>query len=343
MSRRFTVLFVILLAGCVDVDQPSVGVERSDSGRTEIVTHTVLIPSGVLEVEPQPEVWIEGDERISPLGRIVSLAVLGDGSIVAADADANQIHAFTSGGAYLWSAGRAGEGPGEFQQISALFVTHQDTILVADLGLDRLTFLSPAGVLAGDKTFASEVGAPVGLLSSGALLYRRQERIGEPSVGVQHSRATWSAVDREGVSVRTLTTTSGTASYYGLAGGRNVIVRPAFIRHAFAAPANGGFVVSVSDQPRVDHYGPEGDLLRSIRLPEDAISEDIANPQAVREGLLGSMPEDMRAVLAEMVAGIPIPPRWPPIGGLMVDDVGRLWVQEYRPAGSSATTWCAFR
>lgn len=47
----------------------------------------------------------------------------------------------------------------------------------------------------------------------------------------------------------------------------------------------------------------------------------------------------MRGTFQELVAEMPIPPRWPRIGALIADDLDRLWIQEYRRAEVPETTW----
>jgi hypothetical protein len=50
----------------------------------------------------------------------------------------------------------------------------------------------------------------------------------------------------------------------------------------------------------------------------------------------------MVAAVREMAADIPIPPRWPPIGALISDDMGRLWVGEHHAPDVSEVTWHVF-
>ena len=341
MRKFLPTLVGILFVGCAESRSP-VHVQRWDSAGTEVLAYASLAESASLEVAAEPGVWVRGDERIPPFDRISAMAVLADGSIVVADQGADQVYAFSEEGSYLWSAGRSGEGPGEFRRIEQLFVTPGDTILAVDPGLTRTTVLSPTGVYVRDEPFLAGAGAPVALLASGELLYLSQKQTDEPSVGVHHTLATWSAVDMSGASARALATTAGHDSYYGRASGRSVVFNPPFLRHAYVAPLDSGFAFSLSDEGRIDSYGPEGDLLRSVRFPGEALSAEITDPQAVRDALLDGVPPPMQDGFRELVQDLPIPARWPPIGGMLTDDAHRLWVQEYRPAVDAETTWHVF-
>lgn len=340
--KALPAVLVLLAAGCSDRPVPRGNAERWDSAGTSIVAYTALSPSTSLDVAAQPERWIQGDERIPPFDRISAVVVLGDGSIVVADQGAAQVHAFSSEGSYLWSAGGSGDGPGEFRQIDLLFATPGDTVLAVDPRLRRTTAITPTGELAGVEPFPADAGDPVALLAGGALLYRGQKRTDEPSVGVHHSLATWSVSGPGGSPAHAVLTTPGHDSYYGRASGRSVIIRPTFLRHAYAAAFRQGFVFSLSDEARIDRYGPAGTLLGSIRLPADTLSQPVADPQAVRDRLLEGVPPPMQQGFKELVQGLPIPTRWPPVGGLLVDDVQRIWLQEYRATRQSETTWHVF-
>lgn len=341
-QRRIPMLLALLVqCGCAE-SRVSIAAERWDSAGVEILAYASLAHHGSLEVAAEPGVWVKGDGRIPPFDRISAIAVLRDSSIVVADRGANQVHSFSADGSYLWSAGHPGEGPGEFQRIEQLFVTARDTLLVVDLGLRRITVLSPTGEYVRDERFPEGVGVPVALLPSGEMLYLDQKRTDAPGVGVHHTSATWSAVDPADASVRALLTTAGHDSYYGQADGRSVIFNPNFLRHAYVTPLDNGFAFSLSDEGRVDQYGPEGELLRSLRIPEEVLSAEITDPQAVRDGLLEGVPPPMQDGFRELVQDLPIPARWPPIGGMIADDAHRLWVQEYRSARDGEITWHVF-
>lgn len=336
-----TLLSVFFFAACADPPARS-SVERWDSAGTEIVEYRSLVPDASLEVAEEPDLWIEGHERIPPFDRLSAIAMLASGDILVADEGADRVHAFSSDGSYLWSAGGSGDGPGEFRAINALFVSAHDSILVSDVSLRRITVLSSAGELVRTHRFAEDVGLPVGVLADGSLLYRREQRSGEVGIGVRHTAATWSAVGLGEAAARSLATTRGSDSYYGSAGGRNIIVRPDFFRTLVVEPWNGGFAVALSDRPRVDHFGPEGQMLRSVRAPEHALSSEIADPRAVRDSLFSGAPDAMRKALRDLTDELPIPARWPPVTELIADDMDRLWVRQHRQDLLHEATWHVF-
>ncbi|NNF15026.1 MAG: 6-bladed beta-propeller [Gemmatimonadetes bacterium] len=327
--------------GCTE-SRASIDAERWDSAGVEMLSYSSLTHKGSLQVSAEPAVWIEGDARIPPFDRITAVTILRDSSIVVADQGASQVHAFGADGSYLWSAGRPGGGPGEFQRLEQLFVTGNDTILAVDPRSRRITVLSPTGDYVRDDRFPESVGSPVALLASEEVVYLDQQRTDAHTVGVHHTSATWSAADPAGAAVRELLTTPGHDSYYGIASGRNVIFNPSFLRHVYVVPLMTGFALALSDEGRIDQHGRGGELLRSVLIPDELLSVEVADPQAVRDGLLESVPPAMQDGFRSLVQDLPVPARWPPIGGLIADDAHRLWVQEYQASREDEITWHVF-
>lgn len=79
-----------------------------------------------------------------------------DDQVVALDRDGYRIQAFSADdGAFLWSFGRRGDGPMEFDEPTSLFRT-QDGWGVWDPGLGRLTLVDREGAFDGERFLASD-------------------------------------------------------------------------------------------------------------------------------------------------------------------------------------------
>jgi hypothetical protein len=101
------------------------------------------------------EVWrFEEELRIGALegqaeyqfGQLGGLAVLSDGRIVTLDTQARELKVFSPSGAYERTIGRPGGGPGELGiQVSAVVAAPGDTIVVADIGNQRVNLYLPDG------------------------------------------------------------------------------------------------------------------------------------------------------------------------------------------------------
>jgi hypothetical protein len=77
--------------------------------------------------------------------RIGGIDVDDDGNIYAIDSSSAHIRVFDASGQYMWTIGRKGQGPGEFQMPVFVQVTSHGEIAVYDFQAQRLVFFSPDG------------------------------------------------------------------------------------------------------------------------------------------------------------------------------------------------------
>lgn len=131
---------LLLLASCVE--------SSGDGERPASATE-----SWTVAAEP---VLVIGD-RVEEPGHIleaVRRALVVDDMLVLADARANELRAFDFEGDLRWSAGRGGEGPGEFSPwILGLFPWPGDTLAVSDA--TRIHLFTTSGVFGRTLTLPS--------------------------------------------------------------------------------------------------------------------------------------------------------------------------------------------
>lgn len=135
----------LLLAACgnPDAGDPTVSVvERDSAGITvvEILADPRAVPRARLK---ETELVISG-EAPPYFGRLGDARWLADGTIAVADRQADRVFVFGQDGRLLRTLGRSGSGPGEFTNIRGLY-PKGDSLLVHDLGQDRLTLFAPHG------------------------------------------------------------------------------------------------------------------------------------------------------------------------------------------------------
>ena len=131
--------------GCSpQADDPSL-IQREDSAGVEIVE--ALRPlwgeSSLWRIDPEPTVdlTVSGSGPNHQFGsvRAGGMVRLADGSLVVADATYRQIRLYSPEGGFLASAGRAGEGPGEFSGgIVEMVGATGDTVWVPGQGRSRV-------------------------------------------------------------------------------------------------------------------------------------------------------------------------------------------------------------
>lgn len=134
-------------AGITIVENPAVGMWRP--GEAWTVVEELRI--GVAEGDPDYQ-----------FGNIAGIDADSDGRIYVLDQQAQQVRIFDAQGTLLRTVGRAGSGPGEFSQAAGpLFVARGDTVLVADIMLQRMNRFLAGGEEAGSFPLPMAEGIPV--------------------------------------------------------------------------------------------------------------------------------------------------------------------------------------
>jgi hypothetical protein len=90
-------------------------------------------PPAVWTIDPTPVLQLGGHAQrdAEEFSRVVGVVRLSDGTVVVANGGSNELRYFNATGTFLAKAGRTGEGPGEFRQLSRLFLLG-DTVIATD-------------------------------------------------------------------------------------------------------------------------------------------------------------------------------------------------------------------
>ncbi len=324
----------LLLLGCgdgADTTAASWSGTVRDSAGLRIVEHDG-VPEGlpVWTIPDSAEVRIGSLEGTGPevFGRLAGIALLSDGSVVVADAQSTELRAFGADGDYKWSAGRKGEGPGEFiSTIARITRMGGDSLLVSDGGGRNMVF-GPDGAYSrllrmtepqegfGRSRIIGVLGngSPVGvssiLLAGDAIptgVTRGEETVGtldeagvlREGLGQFRSREATIVVRRDGagaissMEVRLLTMGRGSV---------------------FAVGAT-TIVAGETDQLALFRYDLAGGPTVIIRV---ATAPRLADA-------------DVRRQTAAMDSNAIVPDTLPAYETVRMDNVGRIWVQEFVP------------
>lgn len=90
--------------------------------------------------------------------RPVAGARLSDGGFAVVEQAPAEVRVFDGSGSFVQRVGTAGDGPGEFRSPTGLVALPDDTLLVWDRGLDRLSWFSKQGALARERTLREPGG-----------------------------------------------------------------------------------------------------------------------------------------------------------------------------------------
>lgn len=281
-------------------------------------------------------------------GLIAGVAVLGDGTVAVADAHAGEVRFFGPLGRPLARAGRRGEGPGEFEAIEAIWRTPGDSVGVWDARFGRFTIIAPDGGIG--PTVALEATAerarhtPLGPLPDGRLLARSDART---VPGLEYYRAELSvlAFGTDGRVADTLARVPGREMWDWIVERGTVPSSIPFGAETWMDVTAEALYIGTNEGYAFERYDLGGRRVESVRMeraPTPVSPADVeAYKQAERDKATSSIASkggnDIFGAIAE---DAPYPDHYPYYEGLVVDDVGNVWLRDYpsNPAAPARLT-----
>ena len=157
LAPALILLAALALAGCTDERYEAELASAAYTAPVRLTAPAPVVEAGAL---PAPSAAVavgsarrifsigapDGDERYL-FGEIADVAVSSTGDTVyVLDRMSRRVKAFSREGRFLFHFGRQGKGPGEYQNPTSLaLLPWSGQLVVWDLELQRLTFLTPAG------------------------------------------------------------------------------------------------------------------------------------------------------------------------------------------------------
>ena len=296
------------------------------------------------------EAWRLGDVPLREFGAGDSLFGIGnairlnDGRIIVSHNSAKEIRIYSPTGQFVSRFGRAGSGPGEFQEISRLFLfgTH-DSLMVFDVGQRRAAVFDLQGKFVRSflpEPLPNKMAAFVdGAFEDGSLLVWSVPALTQDIRGlVRPVRSLW-RYSPDGKPVVQLAAFPGQETFFQETPFGVDRRRPFFGHTASHVAWKNHVYWGITDRFEINVQSQDGALLAVIRIQERARSVSAADVNEVIrrrvDTLSPAMREPVRRVLSRMPAGGDVPafgwPVWSDSHGseLQVDDEGNIWVVQY--------------
>lgn len=269
-------------------------------------------------------------------GRIRTIAVLKDGRIAVADAQAEDVRLFDRDGHHLRTFGGKGEGPGELQGMQGVYLDPEGLLRVPEQENARLSVFDPdTGFLRSYPLYLysySFRGPWIAAFdSAGRTLLASAGRFGEGRY--------WNMLriyDKDMIQIDSVPyydyTDDGSRDHPGVwkisIGGGTLHVRVPFypMPHETLSPSGEFWTSSDGAQElEVARWSPPGDTTLVIvshrPAPQVTAAERDSAMAEVTERLEGRIPDGARLDASK------IPSFKPPVQGLSLDDRGRLWAR----------------
>jgi hypothetical protein len=294
------------------------------------------------QVDPEPVLdlgTVEGDEPYQLFG-VVDAVRLSDGRVVVVNGGSDELRCFASDGGFLWSAGKEGEGPGEFLVPVWLQRLDDDTVAAYDFRLRRLSIVDGDGVFVRSYQIPPDAEGErvtaVGLFDGGSVLL---QSLGSPPVqGRYRDTLSYYRFGEDEGSVARLGRFPGWEKFFWSQGNTRGLADHPFGLGSFPVAHGDRFVLGINDGYEFAEYALDGALLRVVRREHTNLPVTPGDVDRYREQQL----EAARAFWQGLFPHITFPQTMPAYRRLLVDSEGYFWVEEYRRPDDEIPRWTVF-
>lgn len=330
-SQPSRLLALLLVAACGRAAAEDTG----PGGPEWVLSPGPVVSIGVADGDPQYQLY-----NVSAATR------LADGRIVVLNTGNSSLAAYDARGRFLYTAGRKGQGPGEFEVPTWLGSLPGDTLAVWDQRLKRLSFFS------GDGTYVQATSAPgaEGMFPKAMGLFRDRSVAVDPGPDVFAMMQGERGVRRDSVTLHRFARDGSHAGILAKYAGNEVHVADRatgfawndvpFARQTYVAVAGERLYVGDSGSGVITIHSPDGTAAGSLRsplAPWRIQSSDVAEYRRSRLAVIED-PERRREMEVTLDAA-PVPELSPAFGALAVDPDGNVWIQAYPRPGEPTVPW----
>ena len=347
--RLCLVLFAIPLAACAD-NAPGTSALVRDSAGVKIVEHPAgySAPTWQLGAAPRLDIGAESGDSSTLLYQVEGAHRLSDGRIVVANRSTHELRYYDDTGNYLYSAGRKGQGPGEFEYIAWTASCGADSVFAYDIVNRRLSVFDDHGVFA--RSFMLVLPSGVGPYGPGTCnsngTFLLSGRATAPFVaGPSRPARPLALIGSDGTALKSLGEFPG-GDRHGYVreggGGGDTGPRPLGKDLSYVM-GHRQFYVGTADTYEIRIYNLDGELRTLIRKDRS----DLAITPSDIEGFIADAVEavsnaNRRRALERLYRDMEFPESFPAYSRLILDELGNLWVQNYLRPGESQPVWNVF-
>jgi hypothetical protein len=348
IAARLAVI-VLGLAAVAACDRPSrsVSVTVRDSAGIRIVENHAPAwePGDEWTLAPTPSLAIGRVEGELPyvFSRVAGATRLGDGRIVVADGQSNEVRFFGPDGTFLMSVGREGEGPGEYQYIRHLDRCFGDSIVVFDLNW-QFTLYDTDGTMGRTRIPLLQPGlsrTPYNLSCSRAGTFVMTGwgiREGPPPIGYHRTSAPISLLDGEGEQIATIGEYPSSERI-----GHEHGSRPhPFGKSTTLSIGDDRFFVGTADRYEIEVFDLTGTLSELWRAPASDRTIAPEELERYREAQLEGVSEANRPAAERSLRDMPVLESYPAYAEMWLGREGNLWVKDFVRPASEWATWAVF-
>lgn len=339
-ARRLPRVFVVMLL--VPFEATESQTVRDSAGIQIVESRGPVLPaSRAWRIDANPTVTIGANaadaDTLNELLLVMGITRLSDGRYAVGVQASGSVRFYDQRGKHLGSAGRRGQGPGEFRQIMGVWSTRGDTLVVLDNGeLEIFTGTGKFVAQGASRARGDRFVYPEVVLEDGSYLGVQFDdgRGAPPPAGRTRRNQPLVRVSRDGTRVDTVATWLNAEEVFD--GRERWGGRVAF---SVAAAIEGDakrFFMSSPLKTEISEFTIAGKQFRSIRLPDRTVKTPDEAIKAYRDWQQSMPGEDgrpmspaMKARMAQVLERTVFAERLPSFGKVILDQAGNLWVQRF--------------
>ena len=351
----FTIASVLTAACGADRSSRPVATVRDSAGIVIVENSgSVAEVGGTWSIAPEPETEIGTvqDDPHYQLFRVAGATRLSDGRIAVGNGGSQEIRIFDSEGAFLAAFGGRGEGPEEFSRLQLMGAMANDTLVVMDAALRRISLLHPDGGFGPQARISDDVASyilPQGLFADGTILTGGAPIRGGPQEeGLGRNSTTYRSSNLDGSLATDFGEFPGQEFFFrrreGSSGPRGTATPIPFGKIPLVAAAPNRLFFGSGDEWEVEAYDLTGRLERVIRLDRPRVPVTDTDIGRLIEWMVDTYASSEEAAqrLRQDTRELPVAEFRPPFGALEADLLGYLWAEEHRLPGDEVRKYTIF-
>ncbi len=253
-----------------------------------------------------------GDKPEDSFADISALDVLKDGTVYVLDMKDSRVKVFDAKGKFVRAFGKAGQGPGEFNQPVGILITPENEVLVEDALNQRLAFFSLEGTFIRQVSTAKAFGLSGIQMDGRGLVVARSMGIGEAGKMSMDVKT----YDKDFNPKVKLASVEFPIS-------PQAKINPFLaVNLLYALDGQGRLYLGSNRDYEIKVVSPEGKILRTISRDYDPVPIT----QADKDEMLKLVPNVPGVNVKDMIQ---FPDAFPAVGNFVLADEGRLLVKTY--------------
>jgi hypothetical protein len=351
LRRLLAVIGIAVLATCTGSGDNAGSFTVSDSSGVEIAVSTGPqwrdSAGWSIDQKPALEIGVEEGEEPYMLSRVFDALRLPDGRILVGNSATSEIRVFDREGKFVQSAGRKGNGPGEFGELSSVrfWRLSDGSLLGYDGGNLRVHHFD--STLTYQRTVRIESTRDglraflQGVFGDGSwqMLALVPELKNEPGTYLRSAQQIV-RFNPDGTPDTTLRRVEGRTRFVHQFGEITHFPFVPFTAEPLAAAAGEHLWVVSGGGTELEQRNLQGNLVRVVRLTRDDVPRTADVYARYVESSLATMDSTRRAQY-EHFYGLnhPMPERVPAYQALLVDGTSHVWLERFRLPGDTMPRW----